>query len=74
MSAQLVLGEHNHLATPRSLAEKTLAGQEPTAELHVAVPHGKSTRVVTVDLTEHDLLLLIEKSAEALRALAEYSS
>lgn len=65
---------YNHLsqaawATPFSLNERKMRGEEPAAEIHVSFPYGKKRRVVTVELDRAALLKVIANAADALRLL-----
>jgi len=69
--ARLILSPHVGLATPHSLSVRKRDGLEPAAELRVEVPSGRGSKIVTVDLTADELILLAEKALEGYRVLSK---
>ncbi len=59
--------------TARQLAEQKRPGQQPHGLLHIAVPHGAGTRVIEVQVTLEECLILCANAADAARLLAPYS-
>lgn len=62
-------GDCYAFASPHSLALRKREGLPDRAEIGVVLPSGKSERVVRVELTEEECLLLAERALSAARAL-----
>lgn len=68
---RLLLSTNSSFASPYSLSVRKREGKEPAAEIQVQIPSGKSTRLVTIDVSADDLILLAEKALEAYRVLSQ---
>lgn len=62
---------HTAYATPAWLHQRAREGQPPAAVMYVTIPHGKTSRLIAIELDRADLLKVIANAADALRLLDE---
>jgi hypothetical protein len=60
--------------TPASLSEKRLRNEPLVGTLHVTIPHGKTRRMIPVNVTLDECLALCANAADAARLLAREDS